>query len=581
MSQVNININATDNVSPLLSRIQSQLLTIQRNARNIRVSGSGGIGNFSRSGGNGFGNLLGPIAGIYSAARAVGFLTDGIKNLGKASLEQARTLDQVNKRLQFSYGGKFGAAGAQDRAMKFAESIGLEKVSSTEAFSKFSAAASESGLTTDESRKVFENTSKAIASFGLKSEDAKGVFLALSQMLNKGVVSSEELRRQLAERLPGAMAMAAKSMNMTMPEFMKQLTTGKIKSKEFVLALSELFGKKFSDQADKNIYSLEGQINNLSNAFTDLKSSIADSFGSSTLQLMESFADKLRTLSTLVSIFGGESRDKNIAAGVAKFAQSEEGKKLAEMVKNRDVKGIEKGLAEKTKASDEAILEFSKKIGAPGMEKIIGSRLSKQIIEERDFYKLTGDKDSRERLIQKSKVAQGLIQKAPQSSITADVIKSSPFAVGPLGAAIGAMEFMTGAAKNKETIEKFNKSIILGGKQYAGVVEAMEKTGIEQDAYTVALKDATAKADTGDLTGEGKDKLKTDYNTPKVLNINILTGDGASMVSGGINTDINTLEANTADIRQNIKDILLGELNDVVNDTATSLARVSKASGAF
>jgi tape measure domain-containing protein len=576
-NNVVINIDGKDNLTPILNQIKANIVNLKQNAR-ISLGAAGG----SRGGG-GFGSLLGPIAGVYSAARAISFLTDSIVNLGKGALEQARTLDQVNKRLQFSYGGRYGAMGAQAKEMKFAESIGLEKVGTVEAFSKFSAAASESGLTTDQSRKVFENTSKAIAAFGLKSEEAKGIFLALSQMLNKGVVSSEELRRQMGERLPGAMAMAAKAMNMTMPEFMKQLTTGKIKSKEFVLALSELFGKKFSDQADRNIYSLEGQINNLTNSFTDLKSAIGDSFGATTLQLMEAFANKVKGLSTLIKIFAGESRESSILSQSEKFAKSEEGKKLAEMILKGDTKGIERGLKEKQEMSDKAILEFSKKVGSVGMEKIIGKKLTDEIIAERNFFKIAvgADKEeSRKRLISKSEQASKLIQQAPQPSPVMTALKQVPL-VGkePIMMVNAMTEFVSGASRNAEVIENYNKSLVIGNKQFKGVNEAVEETGIELDAYKTALSDVTKKTNE-DLTGAGKeDRLKTDYHTPKIININILTGEGASMIApGGVVTNIETLEADSQDITNRVKTVLEEQMNMIIQDTSSSMLRAAQSS---
>ena len=56
----------------------------------------------------------------------------------------------------------------------------------------------------------------------------ESVFLAISQMISKGKVSAEELRLQLAERMPGAVNIFAKAIGVTTSELDKMLQEGKV-----------------------------------------------------------------------------------------------------------------------------------------------------------------------------------------------------------------------------------------------------------------------------------------------------------------------------------------------------------------
>ena len=65
--------------------------------------------------------------------------------------------------------------------------------------------------------------------------------LAATQVFGKGKVSAEELRGQIGERLPGAVAMFAKATNRTTAELDKGLEQGVVSVEEFVQFTKGLF----------------------------------------------------------------------------------------------------------------------------------------------------------------------------------------------------------------------------------------------------------------------------------------------------------------------------------------------------
>lgn len=101
-------------------------------------------------------------------------------------------------------------------------------------------------------KNIFQGLTQAVSSFGLSSEDANLAFLAVEQMMGKGVVSAEELRRQLGERIPTAMTAMARAVGEqygtdgSVAALQQKLKAGAINSAEvmevFVEKLKELSG---------------------------------------------------------------------------------------------------------------------------------------------------------------------------------------------------------------------------------------------------------------------------------------------------------------------------------------------------
>ena len=138
--------------------------------------------------------------------------------------------------------------------LKLSSDLGLSLVATTTRFIKFAAAARNSGLAMKDVQKIFGTMAKAGAVLGLRTDELSGVFLALEQMLSKGKVTTEELRRQLGERLPGAFGIMAASLGVTLPELDKLLKAGKLLSAEvlpgFARAVELAFGLDTVDKVE-------------------------------------------------------------------------------------------------------------------------------------------------------------------------------------------------------------------------------------------------------------------------------------------------------------------------------------------
>lgn len=80
--------------------------------------------------------------------------------------------------------------------------IGFDVLSSE--YSKFAVAAKAANFESEATRKIFLKVAEAGRVNKLSMEQMSLIFLALQQMISKGKIQSEELRRQLGDQLPGA-----------------------------------------------------------------------------------------------------------------------------------------------------------------------------------------------------------------------------------------------------------------------------------------------------------------------------------------------------------------------------------------
>lgn len=200
----------------------------------------------------------------FAAALGAGGL--GLTNFVSRLIDVARETNRVTTALKNVSGSMGQYANNQRYLLDIAKKYGLEINALTGNFAKFTAAASISGMSMMEQRKIFESVSRACTAFGMSADDSNGVFLALSQMMSKGKISSEELRLQMGERLPVAIQAMAKAAGVSVGQLDKLLKQGKLLSADvlpkFGKALDELIPNVDTDN-------LETSVNRLKNAFTE------------------------------------------------------------------------------------------------------------------------------------------------------------------------------------------------------------------------------------------------------------------------------------------------------------------------
>lgn len=236
----------------------------------------------------------------FAAALGAGGL--GISGLITRFRDVARETSRVITALKNVSDGSKGFADNLRFVNDLAKKYGLEINALTGNFAKFTASATQANMPMEQQKKVFESVSRAITAFGLSASESDGVMLALSQMMSKGKISMEELRKQMGEKLPVAIQAMAKALGVSIGQMEKLIGSGKVMSADvlpkFADALNEIIPNVDTDN-------LETSLSRLSNMFGE----IVDASG---------FQDKYKALiDGLTSLLQTASKNmENIVVGI-------------------------------------------------------------------------------------------------------------------------------------------------------------------------------------------------------------------------------------------------------------------------
>lgn len=204
---------------------------------------------------------------FMSFAAAVGGGAIGLSNFVSKLIETAKETSRVNIALKNVSKSTEEYAAHQQFVVGLSKKYGVQVNSLTSGFAKFKAAADISNMALSDQYKIFESVSRAAVAFGLSADDQKGVFLALSQMMSKGKIQAEELRLQMAERLPVAIQAMAKATGLSVEEMDKLMKQGKLYASDVLPRFAEALDEMIPNVDTDNLMT---SLNRLSNVFVDL-----------------------------------------------------------------------------------------------------------------------------------------------------------------------------------------------------------------------------------------------------------------------------------------------------------------------
>jgi tape measure domain-containing protein len=236
---------------------------------------------------------------------------------------------------------------------KTSEDFGIEIKGLQEQFTQFYVAAKDK-LSGEQIQNIFRSISKAGASMGLSVEAQNSAFLALQQMMSKGTVQAEELKKQLGNALPGAFNIMAKALNVTEKEMMSLMKTGSILSEDALPKFAIALEKAYGIENVQRVETMAAAQERLANSWTNLIRLMTEgdgiiskvATGSITLltERLESAHLTLKFLEyTWKKVFGGDSamdsKNKQVNYAIADYKNLS--KELNIAIENRD-KEIEK-----------------------------------------------------------------------------------------------------------------------------------------------------------------------------------------------------------------------------------------------
>ena len=227
---------------------------------------------------------LGPLSGIGSrmAVLAALFESTSIKHalfiagtvgtaaaLTTVGIEAVKTtmkFQQWNAMMIASSGASVLVADDLKYVIEQSNKFGQQIEVTIPSFTKFAASARLSGMAFADQKKTFEAFLTAGSALHWSTEQTGNAFLALEQIMAKGTVQSEEIKKQLGNVLPGAFELAAAAVGKTTSEFADLLKKGDLLSTDFMPKFSTLIEKVFRAGSAQGQGNLLADINRTKNS---------------------------------------------------------------------------------------------------------------------------------------------------------------------------------------------------------------------------------------------------------------------------------------------------------------------------
>lgn len=302
------NSSSQDKLKTKLAQTQAQVdkLTARLNASTAAVT------RFGTTSGMNFGMLTSLMAafGIASGVYLFAELTKKIFNT-------VRELESLDLAFRNVTGTQSEFLTQQGFLNMIAEKYGLEINNLTQQYTQWYVSAKEKLKETD-IQQIFESIANAGANMGLSVQKQNSVFLALEQMMSKGTIQAEELKRQLGNALPGAFEIMVKTLQKLHPEMelnsasvMKMMRDGKIMSSEVLPEFARQMEIAYGIESRTKVETLNGKVNRLSTSWVNFVRDIQGSKNS----LGRFFGWMVEELSFIVDTWGEilqSSNDKKL-----------------------------------------------------------------------------------------------------------------------------------------------------------------------------------------------------------------------------------------------------------------------------
>jgi len=284
-------VRSTQAIKTEIMKVNSALMTL---AQDATVTGL----DFDRAFAQGKARIVeleNQLKATESASKAVGnSVADAFKQFGPATLVfngitgainmlvgAAQKIPQVtmefetmNRTLKVLTGSTNAAAKEFEYIKGVANRVGSDIKSVGESYIRLTAATKDTALEGEKTKRVFEAVAGSMGMLGASSAETENALMAVTQMVSKGVISMEEFRQQLGERLPGAFQVTSKELGITTAEFNDLISNGKLAADDVLPALAAGLEKMYA--TGQRNETLRGQWERLKNAMSDTGNTVGE-----------------------------------------------------------------------------------------------------------------------------------------------------------------------------------------------------------------------------------------------------------------------------------------------------------------
>jgi tape measure domain-containing protein len=214
--------------------------------------------------------VLGSVTKSLAKFAAVYIGIGTVVSVAKNIFETTKRIDSLGFAMKAAIRDSQELAKSQFFLNDITERFGINILDARQSYIKFSASVQASNLTAEQGRDIFESFAKVSGVLGLRADQTREVFLALEQMISKGTVSTEELRRQLGEKIPGAMEIMAKTLNVSVKELDKMLRSGDVLASQVLPEFAKQVEKSLGLETVERVETLAAAQERFGNAWIKL-----------------------------------------------------------------------------------------------------------------------------------------------------------------------------------------------------------------------------------------------------------------------------------------------------------------------
>lgn len=245
--------------------------------------------------------------GLYAALNQIGGVVGAFKTLEAAQGRLGAVFNQdtskVSQELDFLH--------------READRLGISFGTLADEYGKFVIAANAANFSSSATRKIFLSVAEAGRVNKLSIDQMQGVFLALTQMISKGKVSSEELRRQLGDRLPGAFNIFADAIGVSTAELDKMMRKGEVLANQStLLAFADQLDKRFGPQLAAALRTTTTEIGRFQNNIFEAQLQVAQG------GFIAGLTDALKTLNGFFRSREGHDFFLSLGSALGKFVSA-------------------------------------------------------------------------------------------------------------------------------------------------------------------------------------------------------------------------------------------------------------------
>lgn len=290
------NVKLSDNLKNELNReiaavsgaeksISKSLLDLSKNAINSNnafvnstaATANAVQGNFSKIS-NSVSKIASTVTELSSIIKFLVFsrIIRELVEFGKASVSTAVDLQALHNSFEAIIGDSEKADQKLAELRDTADTFGKGFFDVAENYLRFKIAGDAANLTAEATDAIYKSIIITSSALNQSQAQLNRTITAFEQVLSKGVLSAEEIRRQLGNALPGAFSLTARAIGVSNAELEKLLRSGTLLSNEVVPKIAAELLKTFSAAAIANVSSARAEFGRLQNDLLDIKKSIGD-----------------------------------------------------------------------------------------------------------------------------------------------------------------------------------------------------------------------------------------------------------------------------------------------------------------